>query len=218
MFYYSYDPYTKEYTGKGEADINPEATKRAGHDVYWAPAYATLDEPPIFEDNRVAIFDEEAQKWIAKVDYRGQYICDNDLNVLVVSELGEIPEGYILITQEQFDQIQNDFDWFIVKDGKLIKNPDYDKIKEKKHKAHIMKLAMTKYDFFKYVCLPNDITYPQLLQMVQSNEEVAAAWDLCWLVFRGDEVLCSYIFEYLPILTEEALNEIFEKYGKVINE
>lgn len=218
MFYYSYDPNTKEYTGKGEADINPEATKRAGHDVFWAPAYATLEEPPIFEDNRIAIFDEEAGKWVAKVDYRGEYICDNNLNILIVTELGEIPAGYIHITHEQFEQIKNDCDWFIVKDGKLVKNPDYDRIKESKRNEYLSKLAMTKYDFYKCVCKPNDITYSQLVQMIQSNEEIAAAWDLCGHVYRGNDVLCRYIKDFLPNMTDEALNEIFEKHGKVINE
>lgn len=218
MFYYSYDAYSKEYIGKGIADINPEASKKAGHDVYWAPAYATLEEPPIFEDNRVAVFNEETQKWVVEVDYRGQYACDSNLNVIVISELGEIPSGYILITEEQFNQIKNDWDWFIVKDGKLIKNPNYDEIKENKHKVYVSKLAMTKYDFFKYVCKPNNITYTQLLQKVQSNEEVAAAWDLCGHVYRGDGVLCTYINDFLPSLTEEALDKIFEEHGKVINE
>lgn len=218
MFYYSYDPNTKEYTGKAEADINPEATRRAGYNVYWAPAYATLEEPPIFEANRVALFDEETQKWVVKVDYRGQYICNENLNTHQVHEAGELPEGYFLISEAEYNQIKNDFLWFIVEDGKLVKNPNYEEQKKKQHREQIQKLAMTKYDFFKYVCKPNNITYTQLLQMVQSNEEVAAAWDLCGHVYRGDGVLCTYINDFLPSLTEEALDKIFEEHGKVVNE
>ena len=56
------------------------------------------------------------------------------------------------------------------------------------------------------------------MQMVMTNEEIAAAWNLCGHVFRGDETLCKYITDFLPSMTDEVLDAIFEQYGKEINE
>lgn len=216
QYYYSYDKLTFEYNGKGDAIIDPQASKREGKTVYSAPAYATLKKPPTLGKYQVAIY--QSDKWVVKDDYRGSYICDELLNVQVVQDIGELPDGFILITEQEAETIKNDPYWYIVQDGELVKNPNYDEDVEKARKERIAKLGMTKYDFYKYVCLPNDITYTMLMQMVMTNEEIAAAWNLCGHVFRGDETLCKYITDFLPSMTDEVLDAIFEQYGKEINE
>lgn len=80
-------------------------------------------------------------------------------------------------------------------------------------KERIAKMSMTKYDFFKYVCQPYGITYKQLVAAANSTDEMAAAWNLCSAVYRGDEVLCANITKFIPALTEHKLDEIFEQYG-----
>jgi hypothetical protein len=70
---------------------------------------------------------------------------------------------------------------------------------------------MTKYDFFKLVCKPYGITYAQLLQFVNANEDVAAAWNLCERVYRGDELLLPAIKQVIPTMTDELLTQIFEE-------
>lgn len=82
-----------------------------------------------------------------------------------------------------------------------------------KELERLAKLSMTKYDFFKYVCQPAGISYQQLMSIVNSNDEMAAAWNLCSAIYRGDETLCNNIQKYLPAMTDDALNEIFKQYG-----
>lgn len=216
MLIYNYNPITFEYIDSSEAALDPMATKREGKDVWLVPANATLLKPPKTTKYKTTVF--ENGTWVIKDDYRGEYICNDSLDVIYVEQIGEIPEGYIRITEKQAEQIAKDPLWYVVQDGKIVKNPDYDKQKEEQRKEQISRLAMTKYDFFKFVCQPNDVTYSQLCQLVQSNEEVAAAWDLCGHVYRGDYVLCKYIKEFLPAMTDDVLDEIFEQHGKVINE
>lgn len=122
------------------------------------------------------------------------------------------------VSKDVYNRCCKDMDYYIYKDGEIIKNPNYEQQKEQEHRAYLSKLAMTKYDFYKYVCLPNEITYTQLLQMVNSSEDVAAAWNLCGHVFRGDETLCDKITTFLPAMTSDVLDAIFEQYGKVIND
>lgn len=216
QYYYSYDEHTFEYIDKGEADIDPVATKREGKPVYLAPAYATLKKPPSLTKYKVAVFQNDT--WVIKDDYRGAYICDELLNLLVVQEIGSLPEGYILITEEEAHIIEKDPLWYIVEDGELVKNPNYEEQKEQQRKEHLAMFAMTKYDFYKCICTPNGISYAQLMAMVNSNEEIAAAWNLCGHVYRGDATLCTYIQQFLPEMTEEVLDNIFEQHGKIINE
>lgn len=216
QYYYSYDKNTNEYIGQGVADLNPEASKREGKEVYFAPAYATLKKPPSVKENQIPIF--EVNKWVIKADYRGCYICDELLNILIVQNIGDLPENYIIITEEQALQIKNDPLWYVVQNGELIKNPNYDKQKEEQRREYLSHLAMTKYDFYKFVCQPNNISYNQLVTLVNSNDEIATAWNLCGHVYRGDDTLCTYIKQFLPTVTSDVLDEIFEQHGKIINE
>ena len=216
MYIYNFDKITHEYTTSAEASIDPQATKREGKDVYLIPAYSTLKKPPKTNKYKVAVY--ENNTWVIKDDYRGAYICDELLNIQVVQEIGALPDGFIVITEGEAQQIVNDPLWYIVQDGELIKNPNYEEDKAKQRKEYISHLAMTKYDFFKYVCQPNNITYQQLIVMVNSNEQIATAWNLCGHVYRGDDTLCTYIEQFLPTLTSDVLDLIFEQHGKVINE
>lgn len=215
MLIYHYSQDTHEYLISSEAAIDAMATKREGHEVYLVPAYATLKKPPKTTKYKVAVFED---KWVIKDDYRGAYICDELLNVAVMREIGSLPEGFILITEGEAKQIENDPFWYIVQDGELIKNPNYEEDKEKARKERIGKLAMTKYDFFKFVCQPYGIDYQTLRMVVNSNDEIAAAWNLCGHVFRGDETLTENITKYIPTMTEDALDAIYEEHGKEINE
>ena len=76
-------------------------------------------------------------------------------------------------------------------------------------RERISKLSMTKYDFYKLVCKPNDIEYQDLITMVNSNDEVAAAWNLCERIYRGDETLCKYVKQFIPSITDDELDRIF---------
>lgn len=216
MLIYSYDKNTLEYINEAEASLDIKATEREGKDVWLVPAYATLKKPPKTTKNKAAVFENDT--WIVKDDFRGKYACDELLNIIYVQKIGSLPEGFIIITQKQAEKIEQDQFYYIVQDGELIVNPNYEEDKEKARKERIAKLGMTKYDFFKYVCQPYDIDYQTLISVVNSSDEIAAAWNLCGHVFRGDTTLTDNITKYIPTITEEALDDIYEEHGKEINE
>ena len=122
------------------------------------------------------------------------------------------------VSEKIYNNFCEDKDRYIWNGKAVVVNPDYDEIKERERREYLSRLAMTKLDFFKYVCKPNNITYAMLMEMVQSNEDILSAWELCGHVFRGDEILCTYITQFLPAMTSDVLDAIFEQYGKVIND
>lgn len=211
MLVYNYDE-NGIYTGSEDAFLDPEASKQQGERVYFLPANATFEAPPT-EVNKIA--KRENNTWILINDFRGQYYVDSDMNPQKVTEAGDLPEGCALITQEQIELLnEKGKNYYLIDNGELILNPNYEKEEEEKEKQRIAMLHMTKYDFYKYICQPNNITYPQLVQLVNSNENTAAAWNLCAYVYRGDELLIAAIKMYLPSMTDEQLTEIFEEYGE----
>ena len=211
-YIYNYHSETCEYLDRELASLDPVATKREGRDVYYAPAYATLLQPPSVSNYKVPVF--ENNTWVVKDDYRNEYACNEVLDVIYIEQIGPMPQGFIHITEGEAMQIAKDPLWYVVQDGELIKNPNYEEQKAAQERERISKLAITKYDFFKYICQPNNIGYQELMQLVNSNDIIAAAWNLCERVYRGDEILNAYISEFFPNITSEQLDEIFERFGK----
>ena len=101
----------------------------------------------------------------------------------------------------------------IMQNGEPVEDPNYYNKQEQIEKERIAMLSMTKYDFFKYVCKPYGVSYSMLLQLVNSNDDIAAAWDLCSRVYRGDELLCANITKFIPAVTADVLDVIFKEYG-----
>jgi hypothetical protein len=119
---------------------------------------------------------------------------------------------YVDMGFELLDVEQSDIDGFYYLAEKCpMKTEEQKEIEEKER---IAKLSMTKYDFFKYVCSPYEITYAKLTEFVTSSDEVAAAWNLCARVYRGDETLCKSIKQVIPVMTDNKLDEIFKTYGE----
>lgn len=156
------------------------------------PSNGTLEIPPECGENETVVFNDG---WKIVKDYRfthkmyktdgTKYIIEN------IEELGEIPEGWKLITNELAEEYAE--------------------------RNRINSLNMTKYDFYKYVCVPNDITYTNLITLVNSDENIAAAWNLCERVYRGDEDLIKTVKKHIPTITDEILDELFIEHGKELN-
>ena len=126
MLVYNYNPNTKEYTGSEEACLNVPATRREGKNVYLLPAHATFKKVPNLGEHETALFNLETEKWKKYPDYRGCYIVNDDMQVILVKELGQIPEGYIVINETQAKTIMGDSLYYIIEDGQLVPNPNYD--------------------------------------------------------------------------------------------
>ena len=126
--------------------------------------------------------------------------------------LGDDIVFYVDMGFELLDVEQSDIDGFYYLAEKCpMKTEEQKEIEEKERVA---KLSMTKYDFFKYVCSPYGITYAKLTEFVTSSDEVAAAWNLCARVYRGDKILCKSIKKVIPVMTDNKLDEIFKTYGE----
>jgi hypothetical protein len=224
MLVYNYDSETKLFTHSEEAFVDPIATRKAGYTEYFLPAFSTFIEPTVI-DGFISRFDEENERWEVIEDNRGKYQIDYEFNISIIDYVGEVQEGYIKITEEQKEIIEEHPNYFIINSGVLIKNPNYEQEEAEKQAQRereeaeraakeLAMLNMTKYDFYKHVCKPNGISYTELMQFVNSDEEIAAAWNLCERVYRGDKLLFNCIKQVIPDMTEEILDTIFRNYGK----
>lgn len=213
MLVYNYDFTTFEYIGSEEASLDPAETKKQGKDVYLIPANATLKKPPKIKENQVAIFNEANGSWKILPDYRGKYAVNYTMTPILIETLGALPEGYVFITLEQIELLEQYGSlYFIIQNNELIVNPNYEEDKRKEEEKEMLYWHMTKYDFFKYICQPYGITYSALTQIINSNDDIAAAWNLCAYVYLGDELLSSTVQQFIPELTIDRLKEIFREH------
>jgi hypothetical protein len=128
-YYYSYNQNTFEYIGKNTAYLDPEETRISGYDVYTLPAFASFEEPPKISDNQVIIYDKENFTWKIEPDYRGMYQVNEDMEPEEVKNYGELPEGYIPITEAQALKIEEDPLYYVIDNNKLVINPEYNEIR-----------------------------------------------------------------------------------------
>jgi hypothetical protein len=136
MIIYNYDEITKEYIGQCNADLDPEETKRQGKNVYLIPANATTKKPPKAKENEIVIYNEG---WEIVADFRGLYMVNSDMQPKKVEGIGELPEGYAIATEEQAQKILEDDLFYIVQDGVLIQNPNYEQQKADRREADFNK-------------------------------------------------------------------------------
>lgn len=118
------------------------------------------------------------------------------------------------VSEEVYNAYVADNKLYIYENGKIVENPDYEEEKAKEEAERIAKLSITKYDFYKLICQPNGLGYQQVMALINSNDDIAAAWNFCERVYRGDELLNTYIKQFIPNITDEELDNIFKTYGK----
>ena len=94
MIVYKYNETTKEYVGETIAFIDPLESQAAGHPIYVMPASCTDEEPLHPKEGFVVCFNEGKDVWEYIEDNRGLTVYSKKGKVLVLSELGPIPDGY----------------------------------------------------------------------------------------------------------------------------
>lgn len=95
MKIYKYDVNTKEYLGYMEAYLDPLETLQQGHDVYVIPPFFTTIKPEQPQEGYTVVFD--GKKWNPIEDNRGLKVYSKKSGKeLIITELGAIPEGYVL--------------------------------------------------------------------------------------------------------------------------
>lgn len=130
MKIYNYDSITKEYIGESEASLDIEATKAEGHNVYYLPACATFTKPPKTVQYEIAVYNNG---WTILADYRGCWIVDDNMQPKKVEVIGDLPEGFIVVTDAQCTKIVENPDFYVIDDGVLVPNPNYEQIKYQEH-------------------------------------------------------------------------------------
>lgn len=136
MIIYNYDEFTGIYIGESEASLDPEETRIQGKNVYLIPDFATTKKPPKTKQNEVAVYNNG---WEKVPDYRGMYMVDDSMQPQEVTTFGDLPDGYIPITEAQALKIKEDDLFYVISDGELIENPDYAEQKQAREDAQFAK-------------------------------------------------------------------------------
>ena len=124
MIIYNYDADTLEFTEQSYADLDPEQSKIEGKDMYLIPANSTTIKPPKAKKNEVVLWNET--NWKIEPDYRDTYIVDATMQPYKYDKIGELPDGFIPITDAQAEKIIADKLYYVIQDNKLVKNPNYE--------------------------------------------------------------------------------------------
>lgn len=134
---YNYDPKTFEYINSENAELDPAELMINHREVPLVPAYATLIKPPAKRELKTRLFIENT--WQVVDDFRGMYMVDDSMQPQAVTNFGALPEGYIPITEAQAQQIIEDDLYYVISDGKLIQNPNYEEEKQAREDAEFNK-------------------------------------------------------------------------------
>ena len=95
---------------------------------------------------------------------------------------------------------------YIVQDGRLTENPNYEEDKKKQLKDTAQQLSCTK-RVMALVLQEYGISYEALKQLISANEQAQLEWDLCERLERSNPLL-NIFGEQLGI-TEEQIDNIF---------
>lgn len=119
-------------------------------------------------------------------------------------------------SNETWEKYADTDKWDII-DGEFVDISNTKEYRDKKtleEKEKIAKKSITKLDFYKLILLPNGIDYLKLNEILNSNVEYRAEWDLCERVYRGNSSLIEAVKVFLPEVTEKQLDTIFMENGK----
>lgn len=184
VYYYDNEGY---FTVTEPAYLNVEETEKQGKDVYYCPESATLIEPPEIGENEILHFD--GVKWNIVKNYKWQYEINENMELKAIDHYGEPDEGYYLITKEEYDKIIQDRDYYILENGKLVENPDYEEIKAKKERQRLNMLNLTKADVLLALYQDKGITPEDIKTMLKDNTPALIKFDYASSYYRGDEVV-----------------------------
>ena len=102
--------------------------------------------------------------------------------------------------------------YYIVVDGELVLNPDYEEQEAEKERARIMELKMTPLDFLKAI-EQYGITYDMVKQFMEQNPLIERELRFCQNVYRKHPML-NELATYG--ITSEILDTIFKKANGVV--
>ena len=205
MLIYNYDSITKEYTGYEEASLDPAETQKQGKEVYLIPANATTVKPPKARDHEIIVYHDG---WERVADYRGEYIVNSDMKPYVYDKTGDLPEGYIYITPEQAETIQQDDLYYIIENNELVINPNYEEQKQARESERVSHLKCTKRVFVLMLEQLGIDYFEQVQPKIEANRQARLEWELCVELERANPLL-NLIGAELGI-TPEQIDNLFK--------
>lgn len=143
-------------------------TAKQGQDVYFCPENATLTVPPETPENKRAKITDTGS-WSLVTYYRHKFVCDKDLNISEVDYIGEIKEGYVLLTDEERAKIQSDKLYYVVKDGELVENPNYEAEKAALEAERIARLYLTAADVERAIYKAKGMDFDDIIELVEAQ-------------------------------------------------
>lgn len=105
MFVYKYDAITNEYIEPMTAMVDKVASRKAGKQIYFIPAFATLVEPPKTKAGEIAVFSNG--KWQVEEDHRGETVYSLDTREAQTwSKIGKLPRGIVTKLTERLEDVK----------------------------------------------------------------------------------------------------------------
>lgn len=143
MKVYNYNPFTFEYIGWDNAYLDVAESEVQGKEIYSLPAYATFTQPPKHKEDFARVWQDE--KWQYIKDYRYNYYkVDSNLFVSVITELGELEEGYLLVTKELGELVKANPDNYIIDNNEVREKTEEEK--EAENREFLDALTLTPAD------------------------------------------------------------------------
>ena len=211
MKIYNYSHFTHEYLFESDASIDKEASKAEGRDIYYLPADATFTKPPKTLKFEVAVYENGWQK---KADYRDCWIVDKEMQPKKQDKIGDLPDGFIYVTDAQAAKIQEDDLFYVIEDGQLIENPNYEEQKKAREDARINNLTMTALDFLN-VLKQCGFTDEQVEDYLNSHLSIKHQLQFCQNVYCGvAKSLMPIEYEGITITAEMVEIAFKNKHGE----
>ena len=204
MLAYKFDKVTKEYKGELEAQINP---LEGG---YLLPANCTFIEVPIYNVGQIPVFGND--EWVIKTDNRGKWqVKLDDITFSKVDYIGDVHEGYQIITDEVYEEYQTDNDRFKVIDGvftDIYGTPEYEEIKRQEEAERVGNLQCTKRVFVLMLEQLGLDYFEQIEPAINANRQAKLEWELCVELQRKNPLLDQLAGQFG--ITPKQLDDLFK--------
>ena len=211
---YNYHPITLEDLSSQNAELDPGELQINNKKVPLVPAFATLLKPPTTDDYKTAIFNENS--WEIVDDFRGLYMVNANMEPEGVYNFGALPEGYVPITAAQAAKILEDDLYYVISDGALIENPNYEADKAAREAERVSHLQCTKRVFILMLEQLGLDYYEQILPLIEANRQAKLEWELCVELERANPLL-NLMGAQLGI-TPEQIDNLFKYANGEITE
>lgn len=204
MLAYRFDENTKEYLGTQTAQINP---LEGG---YLLPANCTFLKVPEYQEGQIPVFENDI--WVVKVDNRGKWqVKLDDVTFSKVDYIGEVHQGYQVITDEQYEEYQADNDRFKVIDGvftDIYGTPEYEEIKRQKEAERVGNLQCTKRVFVLMLEQLGLDYFEQIEPAINANRQAKLEWELASVLVRNNPLIDTLALGFG--ITSEQIDILFK--------